>query len=145
MKAICTRANIGLKPFGEPVYLTKDVIKARGLNPQWEGERYWDVPMQFIEPWSLTKSPANQYVTAAVVLSKDICEPCVEKRAEWYIKKGLYGPDQMEEALAHSKIYFETHREEPETIKAIVTAPQKSLKDEMREIAEELISKYFPS
>jgi len=68
------------------------------------GAKYWDVGLQFIEPWSLTASPANQYVTAATILSKDICEPCVEARAKWYLEKGV--ESDMDTALDRARRFY---------------------------------------
>jgi len=101
-------ASVGVaSPDGRmvPVILTKDEITRRGLRKDWEGAKYWDIPLQFIEPWSLTSTPANQYVTTARILAKDICEPCVKARARWYLKKGVC--KDMTEALARAKKFYE--------------------------------------
>lgn len=79
LKGIPVGASIALRPSAKPILLSKDEIKNRDLNPAWEGAKYWDIPLQAIEPWSLTLSPANQYVTPAVILSKDQGECDVSK------------------------------------------------------------------
>jgi len=105
-------ASIGVaSPDGHmiPIILTKDEIQRRGLRKDWEGARYWDIPLQFIEPWSLTSQPANQYVTNAQILAKDICEPCVKARAKWYIRKGIC--KTMTDALARARDFYVRYNE----------------------------------
>jgi len=104
-------ASIGVMSFGSkalnPITLTKDELLKRGLPESYLNARYYDEPLQFIEPWSLTPAPANQYVTTVTVLSKDICEPCVKARAEWYLQKGIC--KTMDEAMGRSRHFFETY------------------------------------
>lgn len=100
-------ASVGItSPMGKmvPLILTKDEIAKRNLRKDWLGARYWDIPLQFIEPWSLTQTPANQYVTNVTVLQKEFCEPCVEARAKWYLDKGL--EKTFPEALAHAREFY---------------------------------------
>lgn len=92
-----------------PIVLTKDEIAKRGLRREWEGANYWDIPLQYIEPWSLTASPANQYVTSAQILAKDICEPCVKARAKWYVERGVC--KTLTEGLARAKHFFMKYKE----------------------------------
>lgn len=118
-------ASIGVtSPDGKmiPIKLTKDEIAKRGLRKDWEGARYWDIPLQFIEPWSLTDNPANQYVTTATILAKDICEPCVKARAKWYLEKGIC--KTLTEALARARVFFEKYNE-----KELVKQDEKPPKD----------------
>jgi len=93
-----------------PIKLTKDEIIKRKLPESWVGRKYWDVPLQFIEPWSLTSNPANQFVTKAEILAKDICEPCVKARAEWYIEKGIC--KSMNEALDRARDFYIKYAEQ---------------------------------
>ena len=137
-------ASIGVTPSARPITLTKEVLKERGLNPRWEGAKYWDVPLQFIEPWSLTERPANQYVTAAVVLSKELCDPCIEARAKRYLEKGL---EKDEDKARERAVRFfervaeiEDELETPKTADIIVknepaqakTAPEEASKKETK-------------
>ena len=111
-------ASIAVNPSGKHVVLTKDELIKRKLPNHYLGGRYWDVPLFFIEPWSLTQHPANQYVTAAVVLAKEICEPCVEARAQWYIRKGLFTQEQYTEALERAREFYVNYQKlQEQTIK----------------------------
>lgn len=92
-----------------PTLLNAEIVKEKGYPAHWVGQKYWDVPFQFIEPWSETRTPANQYVTAAQILSKSECVPCVEARARWYIDQGLYKHEQWVEAVQHAQEYFEAN------------------------------------
>lgn len=78
-------ASVGItSPDGKmvPVILTKDEIERRRLRKDWLGARYWDIPLQFIEPWSLTQTPANQYVTNVSILQKEGTPKTDEERAK---------------------------------------------------------------
>lgn len=96
---------VNVEPGSEATVLTGEFIKEQGLPEEWIGANYWDLPLQFIEPWSLTPTPANQYVTHATVLAKDeFCIPCIERRAEWYVEKGLF--KEMPEALQRARQFY---------------------------------------
>jgi len=94
----------------KPVILSKDELVKRKLPSRYLNARYYDQPLQFIEPWSFTPQPMNQNVTNIMVLAKEICEPCVKARAEWYLKKGVC--ETMTEALARARVFFEKYNEQ---------------------------------
>ena len=117
--------GVNIEPGTGPVTLTSTVLDERGLPGEWVGASYWDLPLQFIEPWSLTQTPANQYVTNATILAKDFCVPCVTRRAEWYIERGMFKSEEMPEALKRArKFYVELSRKRREQHSERVTVKQ---------------------
>lgn len=154
-------ASVGVaSPDGKmiPLILTKDEIQKRGLRKDWEGARYWDIPLQFIEPWSLTPSPANQYVTAAQILAKDICEPCVEARAKWYLLKGV--ETNIQEARSRARIFYINYKkkqdaeqecaedevwdeESEKCVKRDQAGEPAEITKSMKTVGEELMQKYW--
>jgi len=110
-------ASVAIDFTEDAIKLTKDEVVKRGLPKQWEGANYYDIPLSFIEPWSETPTPANQYVTAAQVLAKEICEPCVKARAKWYLEKGIC--NNITEALARARHFFIRYNEKESKLKAM--------------------------